>query len=174
MKQRLLILFSFCALLHVLVVPVAAQPICEGASATALFNGVPWSASCVGVTTSCNDSCVQISGGWHSSEDYAGIVITFPSQPQPGIYPLGGVDSPYALVFGGHGLIWTTGLPPYTGSVEVAVYDPVNSATECRFSFLARELYGVAPDVEVTNGIFMLRRVAVQPSTWSAIKQVYR
>jgi hypothetical protein len=182
MKRRLTAIgILAAALIQCIHAPLVAQTGCEGTSGSAMINSAAWTAQCVIASTSptCVDSlgndyeCFAIVGS-NGSGGYEAVSIFLAQAPQQGnSYPLGGAAGENgALVIGGVGL-WVTGDAPYTGTVDVTVYEPANSTIECTFSFKAISIFG-QPDLDVTSGTFVGKLVAVQPSTWSAVKQVYR
>jgi len=181
--QRRLMAFAIgiCAVVQFLSTPIAAQTGCEGTSGSATINSAPWTAQCVVASTSptCVDSlgneyeCFAIVGS-NGTGGYDAVSIFLAQAPQQGqSYPLGGAGGENgALVIGGVSL-WVTGEAPYTGTVAVTVYEPASGTIECTFSFMAISIFG-QPDLDVTNGTFVGKLVAVQPSTWTSVKQVYR
>jgi hypothetical protein len=163
-----------------MVSPVSAQSGCEGTSGSALINGNPWNANCVVAATS--TSCVDTTGGKFecfqifaadSSASQDAIAIFLDQAPTQGLtYQLGGTSGNGAMILGMGGL-WMTGNPPYTGQIHVSVYDPGSATIECTFSFTGRNLV-FGPDATVTNGTLVGRLVAIRPTSWSDVKDLYR
>ena len=177
--------FSILTLLPVIMIStlvqaVAAQTGCEGTSGSATINGSPWSTMCVvgATSTSCIDSlgmeyrCFQIVGS-DSTSAYQTIAIFLAQEPVQGqTYSLGGGSGHGAMV-GGQSSLWVTGDAPYTGQVQVTLYDTAHSTIVCNFSFRAKSLFP-GQDVSVTNGNFQGRLVAVEGKTWSDVKTLFR
>jgi len=180
--QRLLATLAIAGLaLGLHTGPLAAQS-CLGTSGSATINSAAWTTQCVIGSTSptCVDSlgndyeCFAIVGT-SDAADYQALSIFLAATPSQGqTYPLGGIGGGEngAMVLGQSGF-WVTGEAPYTGSVEVTVYNPTSGTIECTFAFTAVGLFG-GPDLEVANGSFVGQLVPVQPTTWTSVKQVYR
>jgi hypothetical protein len=180
--QRLLAMLAIAGLaLGSYAGPLAAQG-CFATSGSATINDVAWTTQCVVGSTSptCVDSlgndyeCFAIVGT-SNAVDYQAVSIFLAVTPSQGqTYSLGGIGGGEngAMVVGQSGL-WVTGDAPYTGSVEVTVYNPSSGTIECTFAFTAQGLFG-GEDLEVTNGSFVGLLVPVSPTTWSDVKKVYR
>lgn len=179
MKRLLVGFFLACTSLCLVTGPAAAQEGCEGTTGAATIDEVAWTADCVIASTApdCIDStgaeyeCFAIIG--FSSTSGTSISIFLPAVPSQGqSYDLGGIAEGGAMVFGGLDL-FTTADEPYTGSVHVSVYDPVNAIIECTFAFRARGLFQ-GTEMVVSGGSFTGRLVPVEADTWTDVKQRYR
>jgi len=162
---------------------VAAQePECQGTSGAANIGGVPWLTNCVFASTrsDCSDStgaeyeCFAIFGSDILPETYSAIAIFLAQPPVQGnTYPLGGTSGNGAVVFGGGTDRYTTANDPYVGTVHVSVYDQNAHTIECTFAFLSRR-QDQGGDLNVTDGTFSGLVVAITPTHWSGVKQLYR
>lgn len=172
---------ALIALVGLVAAPRNALAQCEGSAGTATINTAGWTAQCViaGFSPDCLDSlgnayeCFQIVGSNGSDPSYNTVALFFGEPPVQGqTYDLGGTSPNGAMVVGEMAFAVTSNAP-YTGQVTVNVFNTGSGSFDCTFHFQAQSIF-FGPDVDVVDGHFSGTVVAVEPTTWTDFKAIYK